>query len=192
MYDARNIANEFIRLADESGKKLSNMKVQKLLFFAHARMLGLHGEPLLNQEFRAWRHGPVIPLVYHALKQYGPLYIRSPIPNVEPATIDSQAMSVILWCFRTYGHMSPLQLADLTHKEGTPWHGARRDGVIPNGAIQDYYEDGWSAETKVLLEQLNRDPDFVAKVKEGILQIERGECVTYSAADLEDLIARQS
>ena len=42
MYDARNIANEFIRLADENGKKL--------LFFAHARMLGLHGEPLLNQD----------------------------------------------------------------------------------------------------------------------------------------------
>ena len=45
MHDARNVANEFIRRASESGDQFTHLQVQKLVYYAHAWMLGLYGRP---------------------------------------------------------------------------------------------------------------------------------------------------
>ena len=43
--DARQVANEFIRLARERGRPLTQLHIQKLIYLAHARMLVLHRTP---------------------------------------------------------------------------------------------------------------------------------------------------
>src|SRR5687768_4006741 len=70
MHDARNVANEFLRQAKERGTKLTNMELQKLVYIAHGYSLAILDRPLIKQYVEAWRYGPVIPDLYHALRQY--------------------------------------------------------------------------------------------------------------------------
>src|ERR1700678_4090164 len=80
-YPAAAIANEFIRLARDSNRPLSPMKVQKLVYFAHGWFLAFTGKPLINEPIEAWQFGPVIPSLYHSLKGYGTKEITELLSN---------------------------------------------------------------------------------------------------------------
>jgi antitoxin SocA-like protein len=68
---ARVVANEFIRLAEADGRALTPLQVIKLAYIAHGWMLALYQRPLISDSIEAWKYGPVIPTLYHALKKYG-------------------------------------------------------------------------------------------------------------------------
>lgn len=59
-----DIAKHFIRFANEEGSFISNLKLQKLVYYAQAWHLAIHGTPLFEEDFEAWVHGPVIPSLY--------------------------------------------------------------------------------------------------------------------------------
>ena len=189
MYDPVDIANTFIQLADERGVTVSNLKVQKLMYFAHARLLALHGEPLVNEEFQAFPYGPVIWAVYKELKHYGPSAIKEPIQVDKVAQIDPQSMRAIKWSFDTFGSIHPLKLSDMTHREGAPWRQTKKKGGrIPNDVIETYYEERWVEETEAVMQQLAQDPEFQEGVRRGIVRIESGEGVCYTEDELEEII----
>lgn len=162
-HEPKSIANYFIELAAADGKKLTPLKLIKLVYLAHGWHLGLTGQPLINEPPEAWRFGPVIPSLYHALKHYGnePItgkitdYQLTPgpdfnleyvvvLPPAEPAIRDFLAD---VW--KAYGHLSALQLSALTHQPGTPWYeiwerqGARysRGVDIPEESIIQHYRE---------------------------------------------------
>ena len=56
-HDARDIANEIIRRGEDQGWLFTHLQVQKLVYYCHAWMLGVHGRPLATQEVTAWRYG---------------------------------------------------------------------------------------------------------------------------------------
>lgn len=70
-YSATAIANYFIKKSKETGKPVSNMHLQKVIFFAHAAYFKQTKKPLFADPVVAWLHGPVIESLYHSLKQYG-------------------------------------------------------------------------------------------------------------------------
>ena len=63
-YPAIAVANYFI----DKSKELTNMRLQKMVFFCHARWLKEQGRPLITEPVVAWPHGPVTPVLYDALK----------------------------------------------------------------------------------------------------------------------------
>jgi uncharacterized phage-associated protein len=65
------IANEFLKMAQNVGKALTHLHVQKLVYIAHGFHLALYDEPLVDEQFQAWDFGPVAPELYWALKRYG-------------------------------------------------------------------------------------------------------------------------
>src|SRR6185369_5131439 len=59
--DYRLIADYFIGLANETGSLITNLKLQKLVYYAQAWNLALNdGRALFDDDFEAWVHGPVI------------------------------------------------------------------------------------------------------------------------------------
>ena len=74
-YDPRAVANLLLDVAAEEGVAVSNLALQKLLYFAHGHFLIQTGHPLVSGAFEAWNNGPVHPAVYHAFKTSG----REPI-----------------------------------------------------------------------------------------------------------------
>jgi uncharacterized phage-associated protein len=59
-----------------NGKSITNLDVQKILYFAQGWHLAINGERLFQEKLRAWVHGPVVPEIYFRLAQYE----RDPIP----------------------------------------------------------------------------------------------------------------
>ena len=64
---AQTVANHFVELLHDQGG-ISNLKLQKLLYYAQAWHLALYGEPLFRDRIEAWVHGPVVPPVFGAFK----------------------------------------------------------------------------------------------------------------------------
>jgi uncharacterized phage-associated protein len=58
---AQEVANYFIRRAHDSGEFISNLKLQKLLYYSQAWHLAIFDRRLFPERFQAWVHGPVIP-----------------------------------------------------------------------------------------------------------------------------------
>ena len=58
-------------LLANSDRKLTPMEVNKLVYISHGWMLALHDESLISEKIEAWKHGPVIPSLYHKFKMYG-------------------------------------------------------------------------------------------------------------------------
>jgi uncharacterized phage-associated protein len=69
--NALAVANHFLDIAEKAGQRLTPMKLQKLVYFAHGWHLGLTGEPLLDEEIQAWSFGPVVRSVYNAFRDCG-------------------------------------------------------------------------------------------------------------------------
>lgn len=59
-YTAKQIAKYFIWRASRDGKKVSNKKLQKLLYYAQAWYLVYNKKPLFNDDIEAWIHGPAV------------------------------------------------------------------------------------------------------------------------------------
>ena len=50
---------------------MSNLKLQKLLYFAQMVALGEHDDEIVHDDFQAWALGPVNAELYHEVKIYG-------------------------------------------------------------------------------------------------------------------------
>jgi uncharacterized phage-associated protein len=83
MIDCLNVARYFIMRAYEDGieAEMTNMKVQKLLYYAQSLHLALYNEPLFEEEIQAWRYGPVCPPAYRFYSDFEARQL--PIPRKE-------------------------------------------------------------------------------------------------------------
>lgn len=52
-------------------EEITNLKLQKTIFFIQQWYLSFFRIPLFVEEAEAWRHGPVYPSLYHKYKKYG-------------------------------------------------------------------------------------------------------------------------
>lgn len=80
----KDIANKLLHRAwmDESSELLSNMKLQKLLYYQQGFHLAYFGTPLFNEDIVAWQYGPVVPEVYEAYKSFGRAGIKPQVIGI--------------------------------------------------------------------------------------------------------------
>ena len=160
-YSAKAVANAFLDIADANEKKLSPLKLQKLVYIAHGWHLAIHDEPLVQDEFaEAWQYGPVFPSVYHEFKEFGKSAVTGKASDFrlesdydfelyEPSVPvdDEDAQDLLKKVWEIYGKYSGLALSDVTHQPDTPWHviwnksGGRRNADIPNEIIREHYQE---------------------------------------------------
>lgn len=140
MLTAGSVASYFLLLPDEdAGDSISNMKLQKLCYYAQGFWLALHGEPLFDDPIEAWQHGPVIPDLWREYRQHGAFGIPRPA-DVEPTEYDDEVRGVLEEIFEVYGQFSAWKLRNLTHDEA-PWVEAWRsdDKTIGHDALRTYF-----------------------------------------------------
>ncbi|HEY4776652.1 MAG TPA: type II toxin-antitoxin system antitoxin SocA domain-containing protein [Candidatus Acidoferrales bacterium] len=139
MLSCFDVARYFLALVDEdAGDSLSNLKIQKLVYYAQGFHLALFDEPLFPESIRAWRHGPVVPELYHALKQFGagPVKIEGEF-DVDKYTPDVHAL--LTEVYSVYGQFSALKLRDITHEE-PPWSSTAQGATITHDLMRDYFK----------------------------------------------------
>src|SRR5690606_17024633 len=73
------VANYFLSQSNaDAGDLISNLKLQKLVYYAQGFSLALLDEPLFEDEIEAWMHGPVVPALYREFKTHGSAGIPAP------------------------------------------------------------------------------------------------------------------
>ena len=71
MYNVLDVARYIIWYCKKKGFSISNLKLQKILYFVQAEFLVSVGIPCFAEEIEAWDFGPVVPEVYHEFKIFG-------------------------------------------------------------------------------------------------------------------------
>ncbi|MDW0360808.1 DUF4065 domain-containing protein [Halomonas venusta] len=122
MANVLNIANYLLaKAAASEGEraKLSNLKLQKLLYYVQGFHAVLLKRPAFDDRIEAWMHGPVIPTVYHHYKDHGNAQIPTIMP-LEEVEIDEETAELVDEVFNVYAQHSAWHLRNLTHEED-PW-----------------------------------------------------------------------
>jgi uncharacterized phage-associated protein len=142
-YAALTIAKWFIAWAEAEGEELSNLKLQKLLYYAQGHHLAERRQPLFTDQIQAWSHGPVVSQVYHEYKGCGSSSIV--LPDTDPFSwdeVDPDTAELLSKVWNTYGGFSAGHLRNMTHEE-PPWQRHWQDGVrgisIPQQEIEEYF-----------------------------------------------------
>lgn len=127
MITAIDIAQYVIKTFHERGDLITNLKLQKLLYYVEGWYLGLNNQRIFEEDFEAWVHGPVLPSVYQKYKKYKWNPISEDInPTNEIYESMQKHVDKIL---DVYGMDTAWELERRTHLED-PWKFAR--GNIPS------------------------------------------------------------
>ncbi len=126
MINCLDVARYFIAKAYEDGieAEMTNMKVQKLLYYAQCLHLALYDEALFDEEIQAWRYGPVCPPAYKFHSDFEANQL--PIPSEEfLAQISQEKIELLAEAWHYFGGYYAYRLSDMTHGE-FPWKKARK------------------------------------------------------------------
>jgi uncharacterized phage-associated protein len=135
-----DVANYFLSLVDEDiGDSITNLKLQKLLYYAQGFSLVLFNKPLFKENIEAWAHGPVVPQIYHKYKEYGAKPLEPP-PTMDFAMYDGDVKDLLNKVYELYGQFSAWKLRDMTHEED-PWikGNNRVDKIIKEDDLKRYF-----------------------------------------------------
>ena len=119
-YQALDIANKLLTRAkrEESGELMSNLKLQKMLYYEQGFHLAYFDTPLFEDEIEAWMYGPVIPAVYEHFRSSGRQGIDP--GEREVITLEDEEEKLFENVFQIYAAYSAVGLMEMTHKEA-PW-----------------------------------------------------------------------
>ncbi|MEA9709925.1 Panacea domain-containing protein [Xanthomonas campestris] len=156
MNDGRAIANLVLDIADSEGGEITNLALQKILFFCHGWCIAKSGKSLIKQEFEAWQYGPVLQHVYREFKSFDRSPIKSRAKKLDPLTgekvditsdIDDETRAIVEAVTKFYSKLRPGTLVEMSHASGGPWDttwnhgGAINPGMkMDNSEISEYFK----------------------------------------------------
>lgn len=128
---------------------LTNLKLQKMLYYAQGMHLSYYGSPLFNEKIEAWQYGPVVHKAYNEFKKYKDM----PIPHFEynkQNDIDNKK-DFLDEVYIKYGKYSASKLCKLTHEKTSPWHTVYVENktlgdLINNKLIKIYFDESLKLE----------------------------------------------
>lgn len=140
MSPAINIVKYFLAQVDnEDADSISNMKLQKLLYYAQGFHLALFDIPLFPEPIEAWAHGPVVPDVYHRLKHFGSKPVELDQDVDFDASLGSETEELLDEVYSVYGQFSAAALRNMSHDE-PPWMQTAQGSVISHQLMRDFFK----------------------------------------------------
>jgi uncharacterized phage-associated protein len=139
--DVNDIANKIILRTDsEKGDIISNLKLQKLLYYMQGYHLAFFNEKFFEDQLEAWTYGPVVPNAYHTFKEFGPKAIILDPDKYKEIELAPAQEDMFEQVMNEYGKFSAIKLMEMTHKE-TPWKEAfeRQDKIISLETMKNFF-----------------------------------------------------
>lgn len=159
MYNVLDVCRYVINYSNEKNYGISNLKLQKILYFIQAYFLTntKDNSPCFREKIEAWDFGPVVPEAYHEYKQYG----SSDIPTIDSYIsfnegniwdiiridydkniIDNKDKKLINEVIDMFAEYTATDLVSLTHNQ-SPWIEAyepHENNEISISSIKEYFE----------------------------------------------------
>lgn len=140
-YRALDVANYVVRKSMQDGRPISNLQLQKILYYIQVYFIQTEHRALFSDEIEAWKHGPVVRSVYNRYCVFG----AADIYEVEKTTVrfsDSE-YNIINKIVEEKRNLKPWDLVEDTHQKGKAWSLIYRNGlgerkIIPKGVIAQY------------------------------------------------------
>lgn len=179
MTKATNIAEIVIAKFHEKGDAITQLKLQKLLYYIKGWGLVLSGQKAFEEPLEAWDFGPVVYSVRQKFADFGrgPLKLDHEIFPGDDALIDS--------ILDVYGQHNAESLVALTHKD-MPWQKNYIPFVertqIPDDDLVEYFRDKAANSIAIHREFLD---DYRAKKHNTVSWIPPGELSETEIASLE-------
>lgn len=120
----------------EGGELISNLKLQKLLYYSQAYFYAKYEKPLFNEKIFAWHYGPVILEVYHNYKSFGKRGIPAEESNINLLKKEKDMTDEV---FDYFGQFSALKLVSMTHAE-KPWVDTELNQEITLSVMGEYFK----------------------------------------------------
>lgn len=143
MNTAKQVAQYMLVLSNpEIGAITSNLKLQKLLYYAQGVHLAAFDTPLFEDEIVAWKFGPVVENVYADYKIHGSGAIPVPSSLKQYSFIDAFAKGkkdFIGNVYAYFGQYDALKLMQMTHEE-LPWKTTSASAIISNEKMRTYFK----------------------------------------------------
>ncbi|EDN71261.1 phage-associated protein [Beggiatoa sp. PS] len=139
MLNCYDVARYFLAQVDEdAGDLISNLKLQKLVYYAQGINLALHELPLFPETLEAWIHGPVVPVLFYTYQRYNANAI--PPPNdLDFSIYNSQIRELLDEVYVVFGQYSAWKLYQMTHEE-PPWKNTSIGTEISLELMSDYFK----------------------------------------------------
>lgn len=131
-YDAIEIARYIISECFKKNVSISNLKLQKMLYFLWVDYYKETRRALFFDDICAWQLGPVVPNVYYEYCSYA----GRPIVEDYSSSISKVDEDILNRIIINYLSVPANVLVNKTHKKGSPWdiiyrNGAGNRNVIP-------------------------------------------------------------
>lgn len=154
MYKVLDICGYVINYSNKMNFGISNLKLQKILYFIQAVFLINRDKPCFTEEIEAWDFGPVVPEAYHEFKRYGSLdiptvtsyYEQSDNWNFERTTYNDKDIAdgdkeLINEVINKFSGYAATDLVNITHQQ-MPWLDAyvpHMNNIITKESIKEYF-----------------------------------------------------
>lgn len=142
-YSAIDVSLEIINYTNSLNKKITNLHLQKLLFFVEKESLQRNHRHMIKEAFSAWKLGPVVPVAYTRFSAYAGF----DIPNLpQKIRIDPEPKKIIhdvldYW-FDKNPSNDPFFLVQESHKErawSVPFDLFGHNTEIPKSFMKECY-----------------------------------------------------
>ncbi|SEN91995.1 Uncharacterized phage-associated protein [Peptostreptococcus russellii] len=142
-YDALTISRYVVKYSDDNCYNISNLKLQKLLYFIQCHFLIKRGEICFNDNIEAWNLGPVVPAVYREYKKFGAgnipgVYVQNKMLNEYIFDSDKKLIEEVVNRLSSY---SAIDLVEITHNQ-SPWkksYSKNCNRIIQIKYIEEYF-----------------------------------------------------
>ena len=152
-YTSKEIAKWFINRAKidakNGGDYLTQLKLQKLMYYAKGFYYDFKNEPLFSSEISAQKFGPVVNDLIKDLKPYDKNPIQNAFTN-EKDISDDVVKNILEFVYRKVARFSAFTLVQYTHME-TPWKDTPSHKIIKDELISKYFR-------RQYLEDLDKNP----------------------------------
>lgn len=136
-YKALDIANKIISKTDlEHGDTISNLKLQKMMYYQQGFHLVYFGTPLFDEDIVAWQYGPVVPSVY---KEYKSFESNSISTSKEGISLSDDEEELFNNVYEEYNQFSAVALMKMTHEE-SPWKTTEINSVISRDKMMAFFK----------------------------------------------------
>lgn len=143
MLKAIDVANFFVDLASSMEEEfMTNLKVNKLVYFAQAWSLVRLNRELFSEDVVAWTYGPVIPSVYDAFRPCGRNKIEHVCGEYTQAKFSSEELDLLVDVALQYGQYTAPTLVNITHKPKSPWsqvYKEHENNIITKESMREYF-----------------------------------------------------
>lgn len=136
-YQAVEVAKHIVTYSNQQNKPVSNLKLQKILYFTWIGYFKKTRNYLFDDEFCAWGFGPVVPAVYRNFC----IYAGTPITREYQVEIKPEDTDILNGIIGEYLDFSASELVGKTHEKGHAWdqifdNGKGKQAVIPFDLIK--------------------------------------------------------